>query len=41
MIRKVSFESYERRIKQVLAALNENGIAIPFPQCDVHLVREE
>ncbi|MBO7141055.1 MAG: GGGtGRT protein [Prevotella sp.] len=27
MIRKVSFESYERRIKQVLAALNENGIA--------------
>ncbi len=28
MIRKVSFESYERRIKQVLAALNENGIAI-------------
>ena len=26
MIRKVSFESYERRIKQVLAALNENGI---------------
>ena len=27
MIRKVSFESYERRIKQVLAALNANGIA--------------
>ena len=27
MIRKVSFESYERRIKQVLAALNENGIS--------------
>ena len=26
MIRKVSFESYERRIKQVLAALKENGI---------------
>ena len=27
MIRKVSFESYERRIHQVLAALKENGIA--------------
>ena len=26
MIRKVSFESYERRIDQVLAALKENGI---------------
>ncbi|MGN1262558.1 MAG: GGGtGRT protein, partial [Prevotella sp.] len=26
MIRKVSFESYERRINQVLAALNANGI---------------
>ena len=26
MIRKVSFESYERRINQVLAALKENGI---------------
>ena len=26
MIRKVSFESQERRIKQVLAALNANGI---------------
>ena len=26
MIRKVSFESQERRIKQVIAALNENGI---------------
>ena len=26
MIRKVSFESQERRIKQVLAALNEHGI---------------
>ena len=25
MIRKVSFESYERRINQVLAALKENG----------------
>jgi small-conductance mechanosensitive channel len=21
--------------------LNEHGISIPFPQCDVHLVREE
>ena len=27
MIRKVSFESYERRINQVLAALKENGIS--------------
>ncbi|MBQ5579603.1 MAG: GGGtGRT protein, partial [Prevotella sp.] len=27
MIRKVSFESYERRINQVLAALNANGIS--------------
>ena len=26
MIRKVQFESQERRIKQVLAALKENGI---------------
>ncbi len=26
MIRKVNFESQERRIKQVLAALNANGI---------------
>ena len=26
MIRKVSFESQERRIKQVIATLNENGI---------------
>ena len=26
MIRKVQFESEERRMKQVLAALNENGI---------------
>ena len=26
MIREVKFESQERRIKQVLAALNENGI---------------
>ena len=26
MIRKVSFESQERRINQVLAALKENGI---------------
>ncbi|MCI5505506.1 MAG: GGGtGRT protein, partial [Prevotella sp.] len=26
MIREVKFESQERRIKQVIAALNENGI---------------
>ena len=27
MIREVKFESQDRRIKQILAALNENGIA--------------
>ena len=26
MIREVKFESQDRRIKQILAALNENGI---------------
>ena len=26
MIREVKFESQERRIKQIIAALNENGI---------------
>ena len=26
MIREVKFESHDRRIKQIIAALNENGI---------------
>ena len=33
---------YIDRAKEVIYnTLNENGIAIPFPQCDVHLVNEE
>ena len=33
---------YIDRAKEVIYnTLNENGIEIPFPQCDVHLVREE
>ena len=33
---------YIDRAKEVIYdALNANGISIPFPQCDVHLVREE
>ena len=33
---------YIDRAKELIYnTLNENGIAIPFPQCDVHLVREE
>ena len=33
---------YIDRAKEVIYnALNENGIDIPFPQCDVHLVKEE
>ena len=33
---------YIDRAKEVIYnALNENGISIPFPQCDVHLVKEE
>ncbi len=33
---------YIDRAKEVIYnALNENGIEIPFPQCDVHLVKEE
>ena len=33
---------YIDRAKEVIYnTLNENGIAIPFPQCDVHLVKEE
>jgi small-conductance mechanosensitive channel len=30
------------RAKEVIYdALNANGITIPFPQCDVHLISEE
>lgn len=33
---------YIDRAKEVIYnTLNENGIEIPFPQCDVHLVKEE
>ena len=33
---------YIDRAKEVIYnTLNEHGISIPFPQCDVHLVREE
>ena len=33
---------YIDRAKELIYnTLNENGIEIPFPQCDVHLVREE
>ena len=33
---------YIDRAKEVIYnALNENGIDIPFPQCDVHLVKED
>jgi small-conductance mechanosensitive channel len=33
---------YIDRAKEVIYnTLNENGISIPFPQCDVHLVKEE
>ncbi len=33
---------YIDRAKEVIYdALNANGISIPFPQCDVHLVRDE
>ena len=33
---------YIDRAKEVIYnTLNENGIAIPFPQCDVHLIKEE
>ena len=33
MIRKVQFESQERRINQVLAALKENGINSMCEEC--------
>ena len=34
--------SYIDRAKEVIYnALNENGIVIPFPQCDVHLIKDE
>ena len=34
--------AYMDRAKEVIYnALNENGINIPFPQCDVHLVKDE
>ena len=34
--------AYIDRAKEVIYnTLNENGIAIPFPQCDVHLINEE
>ena len=33
---------YIDRAKELIYnTLNENGISIPFPQCDVHLVKEE
>ena len=33
---------YIDRAKELIYnTLNDNGIAIPFPQCDVHLVKEE
>ena len=33
---------YIDRAKELIYnTLNENGIAIPFPQCDVHLIKEE
>ena len=33
---------YIDRAKEVIYnTLNENGVAIPFPQCDVHLIKEE
>ena len=31
----------ERAKELIYNTLNENGISIPFPQCDVHLVQEE
>ena len=31
----------DRAKEMIYNTLNENGIEIPFPQCDVHLVREE
>ena len=34
--------AYIDRAKEVIYnALNENGITIPFPQCDVHLIKDE
>ena len=34
--------SYIDRAKEVIYdALNANGITIPFPQCDVHLIKDE
>lgn len=34
--------AYIDRAKEVIYnALNENGITIPFPQCDVHIVKDE
>ena len=33
---------YIDRAKEVIyKALNENGISIPFPQCDVHVIKDE
>ena len=33
---------YIDRAKEVIyEALNANGITIPFPQCDVHLIHED
>ena len=33
---------YVDKAKEVIYnALNENGITIPFPQCDVHIVKDE
>ena len=34
--------AYIDRAKELIYnTLNENGISIPFPQCDVHLIKEE
>ena len=33
-------ESPSQLMEGIKRALNENGISIPFPQMDVHLVRE-
>ena len=37
MIREVKFESQDRRIKQILAALNANGIIIRWRSVAVFL----
>ena len=39
MIREVKFESQDRRIKQILAALNENGIK-DIEEANIKLVKK-